>query len=258
MVHARQFLLWPQAGGTFSLFILITVLLSGFGGPLIAQTTDPASKDKPTHLLHRTDCNLTDSTSVNFEICFGEPSPLTGTVYEYEGVYTEQATLTNQFGCDSVVTAEVMVYPEETLLAWAYVPYGYEYNGMILTETTGFTEYDTLENGCVYTIHIMFYVYPSSVEEWEEKLNIQVFPNPARDLFFIAFEAQKQEVLNVEILDILGRKMATLANQQSFSRGQHRLEVNAGAWPPGTYLVRFEGYTVSDEKTQFYKKVVVR
>ena len=75
---------------------------------------------------------------------------------------------------------------------------------------------------------------PTSVPESEEML-VQVYPNPATDLLTIHVgEAMPSKPLNVNVVDVLGRKMFV----GPVSSPEFRLDVSQ--WPSGVYFIQME------------------
>jgi hypothetical protein len=178
-----------------------------------------------------------DTTELVFDLCEDEPSPLTGIIYTVEGEYEETIVLQNQSGCDSVVTALISVHPEEYISAEHFVPYGYVLNGDTLTQSTTTVEYDTTEFGCLLTIGIFWAVGPNAVNDLEKTLNLQVFPNPVSDEVNIHFSLKETDELSIEIFNVLGSRIATLAEQQRTPARDHQLRFKTTDWPPGTIIL---------------------
>lgn len=69
-----------------------------------------------------------------------------------------------------------------------------------------------------------------------------VFPNPVREAATASFALDASEDLRLELLDLQGRRVATLA-EGTFSRGTHRVSFAGAthALPSGTYILRLHG-----------------
>lgn len=66
-----------------------------------------------------------------------------------------------------------------------------------------------------------------------------VFPNPTAGTATVAFELTTPSALRVDVFDVLGRQVATLADGEQ-AAGSVRLGVPSGTLTPGTYLVRVQ------------------
>ncbi len=67
-----------------------------------------------------------------------------------------------------------------------------------------------------------------------------VHPNPAEDQLFIPFYIHSEtEVISADIYDIQGRLIMQLVQNQQFSVGKQRLEIEVGNLPRGVYTLRF-------------------
>ncbi len=62
-------------------------------------------------------------------------------------------------------------------------------------------------------------------------------PHPARSQTALALTLDRAADVRVEVFDVLGRPVARLA-EGPLGAGTHRVAVDAGGWPAGTYLVR--------------------
>ncbi|MEZ4955615.1 MAG: CARDB domain-containing protein [Saprospiraceae bacterium] len=178
-----------------------------------------------------------DTTALTFELCEDEPSPLTGMIYTDEGEYEETIVLQNQDGCDSLISAKIIVHPALYLEAWGILPYGFVQCGVYLTQDTCFICYDTTEFGCPSIVNFCAMVTPSSVSDLEKTLNLQVFPNPVSDEVNIHFSLKETDELSIEVFNVLGSRITTLAEQQRTPAGDHQLRFKTTDWPPGANIL---------------------
>lgn len=68
------------------------------------------------------------------------------------------------------------------------------------------------------------------------RLETRLYPNPARDRFYIDVESRRSGEAQIQIMDILGRSV--LETQLKLDEGPNRLEVAAEQLPPGHYLIQ--------------------
>ncbi len=193
-----------------------------------------------TSLVYEITVLPNDTTQTTIGLCQHEFSPLTGIVYDDAGNFAEQMTLTNQFGCDSLVLAEVVVHPEEFNDAWGWVPYGFTENGVVFTQDTIMYYTDTTEYGCLVHISFSVYVGPNSVDESQASLKLQIHPNPVASELHLQIELASSTVLSIEAIDPMGRKMADIVNVKPFAQGAHRISVATADWPSGVYFLRIQ------------------
>jgi len=78
-------------------------------------------------------------------------------------------------------------------------------------------------------------------------------PNPFNPVTNFEFQITNFEFVSLEIFDVLGRKVAVLANERK-SPGVHRVTWDASGFPSGVYLYRIQAGAFSDVK----KLVLVR
>ena len=64
------------------------------------------------------------------------------------------------------------------------------------------------------------------------------FPNPSAGPTTIPFALAAAGDVSLEVVDMLGRTVITLADRLPYGQGPHRLAVDTGALAPGTYVYR--------------------
>lgn len=72
------------------------------------------------------------------------------------------------------------------------------------------------------------------------------YPNPFNPTTTIRFSLETSSEVTLEVFDVSGRKVATLAERQTFSAGTHNAEFDAGSLSSGLYIYRLrtsEGFT---------------
>jgi hypothetical protein len=83
----------------------------------------------------------------------------------------------------------------------------------------------------------------SNDEEASVPLSItlqQNYPNPFNPSSTIPFHLNEANTISINLYDMLGRKIKTLVNNQSFSQGSHSIIFNAGSLSSGMYIYRLE------------------
>lgn len=73
--------------------------------------------------------------------------------------------------------------------------------------------------------------------EQESVVSIAVSPTPFNPLTVFSFELEEMQPVSLEVYDVAGRRVATLADG-SYSEGMHRVPWNAERHPSGVYLYR--------------------
>jgi len=68
---------------------------------------------------------------------------------------------------------------------------------------------------------------------------IGVYPNPCSNKIKFSFELKKTEKVTINIVNILGQSITTIANQY-YSEGIHCISYDIGDYSPGTYLFVFK------------------
>jgi hypothetical protein len=83
-----------------------------------------------------------------------------------------------------------------------------------------------------------------NVEDQENLLGLETYPNPLRDILHIRFELEKEENVFLGVYSSQGKLLETLV-QHSLTSGPHHLIWNPEDHPAGMYLVRLETTEVS-------------
>lgn len=183
-----------------------------------------------------------DTTSTAIELCEHEASPLTGIIYDDNGVYAEQVVLQNQYGCDSMVMGTVTVHPEEIL--WADngpLTYGMIYHGVVLTQDTQFILFDTTEFGCLLTISENVWVWSSATHNQSEgQIQVSIAPNPFDSQFRLQFYLDNAGIVSATVEDALGKEVAIVTHEKRLTVGYHDWEVPTKEWPSGVYTFRLQ------------------
>ncbi|NIT56770.1 MAG: T9SS type A sorting domain-containing protein, partial [Aliifodinibius sp.] len=68
----------------------------------------------------------------------------------------------------------------------------------------------------------------------------QNYPNPFNPTTTIRFTLPIQNEVTLEVFNILGRKVATLINDESYQAGLHSINWNATDFASGTYIYRLQ------------------
>ncbi len=64
-------------------------------------------------------------------------------------------------------------------------------------------------------------------------------PSPAKNGAVLRFEVPEAVPVTLEMFDVAGRLVRSIANGQRFEPGRYGIAIRKGAFPPGLYLVRF-------------------
>ena len=80
--------------------------------------------------------------------------------------------------------------------------------------------------------------------------NIQIYPNPASDVFFIKFESKYPMSVHVSLMDLLGQVL--IDEDIHFEKGNNKKQINLQGLNNGIYLVKLQ-----KENRQFVTKIVI-
>ena len=77
----------------------------------------------------------------------------------------------------------------------------------------------------------------------------QNFPNPFNPTTQIGFTLPQSQEVSLRVYDMLGREVATLANSEMFSAGQHSVSFDASNLSSGVYMYRLTSQDISITKS---------
>lgn len=86
----------------------------------------------------------------------------------------------------------------------------------------------------------------------EGGLQMEVFPNPAKDQLTITFLAPKSGNFNICLFDTMGKKLKVLSRER-FSSGKHHVQVCLSDFPEGRYLIGLEDSDLNIKYLQLIK-----
>ncbi|MDX1531600.1 MAG: T9SS type A sorting domain-containing protein, partial [Rhodothermales bacterium] len=72
------------------------------------------------------------------------------------------------------------------------------------------------------------------------------YPNPFADAATVALRLRQSERVRIEVLDVLGRRVALLHDGPLAGDTRHAFRFDGGALPAGLYLVRVTGETFGE------------
>jgi hypothetical protein len=96
-------------------------------------------------------------------------------------------------------------------------------------------------------------VFTSIDEAATFALELTAQPNPARGAVRVGFGVAQSADVRVAVYDLLGRTVATLADQ-AFAAGRHHVDLDAGRLAAGLYVVRIQ----TGERTETTRLTIVR
>ncbi len=73
----------------------------------------------------------------------------------------------------------------------------------------------------------------SSVKEIENSIGVVLYPNPTTSLLTISLQQENEKIVDVEILDVLGKEIKTVENNQS-----EQITLNVNDLPSGFYFAK--------------------
>ncbi len=116
------------------------------------------------------------------------------------------------------------VTPDNLLLAIG----GFEFGYMLKTTTDGLLLADEQRNSTTIS-------------------GIRIFPQPIQKQGSLLFSSSKAQQLTIQLVDIFGRLIQTIANA-SFLSGENKIEWDASEIPSGIYFLKIQGKNFSETK----------
>lgn len=78
-----------------------------------------------------------------------------------------------------------------------------------------------------------------ALQPCEASPEIVVYPNPGDGVFWMTFSANEGDVIDVEVLDAMGKVVYTAARQETFAEGVHLVQIDLRDVADGMYFVRY-------------------
>lgn len=87
-------------------------------------------------------------------------------------------------------------------------------------------------------------------EVFSEQLNLQLYPNPSNEFFYLSFELQKPSSTKIDFMDLSGKHLMTITTGNMDS-GEHLVKVEKSV-SAGMYLIK-----ITTDEGAAYKRVVI-
>lgn len=108
---------------------------------------------------------------------------------------------------------------------------------------------DKGEDTYYYALQVLDCNLSNLEEHKEDALNFKLYPNPTKSMFTVSVESNTQEMLNVNIYDVLGKRIQS----RSFSPMDHpEVSFNLDKYTNGIYYVE-----IQSEKNKVIQKIVL-
>lgn len=217
---------------------------------------------------------IQDSALISFIHYWGAPDPIepnpagvvmSGTHYwRFGGILPEHFNASvflpfkgnnaNDFDYDLLNTGDdsllILVWRPDPASPWLEYPY---YKKQTLSGASGIMRVDTLLPGDYAFAMGSLPVATGLAEAGKAGLDMNIFPNPAGDRFFIQASLPSLSTVNIRLFDTMGR----LVKEEKVEAGNTHFthSINTSSLPSGVYWIRLE-----DEKGEYYavKKLFIK
>ncbi|MCX7742929.1 MAG: T9SS type A sorting domain-containing protein [Flavobacteriales bacterium] len=156
----------------------------------------------------------------------------TGQFYYANGQYT--AALTNQNGCDSIITLDLLIQPSITYSQTFNICPGASVTVGNNTYASPGTYYDvfTASNGCDSMVTTTLIWLDCSGISQESSHDIQIFPNPTQDVIYIS----NANNADLQIFNLQGQIIIQYPLNLNNANSYHMVDIKF--LPPGVYILR--------------------
>jgi PKD repeat protein len=114
--------------------------------------------------------------------------------------------------------------------------------------------FNSRDGNNAYIDDIRVFGLPVGIEEqFEARLQLNLFPNPAKSATTLKFNVDQASNTTVYLTDLTGKRIQTIVNDETLSSGQQQFEVNTSAINSGIYLMTIE---INGER--LVKKLIVQ
>ena len=180
---------------------------------------------------------LADTTYLDFEICDGEFVSVAGNNYNTTGTYFD--LLTGIVGCDSLLIIELEVESNSFNSSNMDIVEGDFFDGTQIFNDTSIVQLYEAFNGCDSFQTTNLTVIPNSILNFgTHQVEMNLFPNPASELFNIELISDLNEIVSIEMIDITGKVMKNYNNVSLQNGAKTLIEVPTTDFPSGTYFVK--------------------
>ena len=185
-------------------------------------------------------------------ICYGESITVGGNTYNQTGTYTDLLTSAN--GCDSTITTNLTIISQITtfiaqngndILVNALggnTPYVYEWNTGETTQTitpTADGDYWVIVEDVNACISDTFYYNVDWISTGISEIQLagfSVYPNPSNDVFYIVFNSNTKQDIDLRIHNVLGEVIFS-ESLTDFS-GDYNRTVDMKPYPNAIYILQ--------------------
>jgi len=115
-------------------------------------------------------------------------------------------------------------------------------------------QFNSRDGNNAYIDDIRVYGLPVGIEEQiANRLQLNVFPNPAKDATTLKFNVDQASTATIYLTDLTGKRIKTVANNTTLNSGQQQFDINTSTFSPGIYLMTIE---INGER--LVKKLIVQ
>jgi hypothetical protein len=93
----------------------------------------------------------------------------------------------------------------------------------------------------VFSDDILFTLGGARIEN-SSVANLDVYPNPSRDVFNISFTSQESQTITVKVVDMIGKEIFT--QEMSDFNGSYNQLINLSNEPNGIYLLKINSQVI--------------
>lgn len=180
------------------------------------------------------------------EFCQGDINPLTGLIFPDEGEYLTAYESINQWGCDSINRYQFIVHASVDDSLWLDLPWGSEYENMILTEDTVFVREDTTKLGCPSRQTYVINVLTTGTSSDKDLNQFRIYPNPFSNKLWIQVPSKSGIIPIIYLYDIHGKKIIQNIELKEASENIFYLETKGLS--EGVYILQIK----SEDNVQVY------
>lgn len=177
---------------------------------------------------------------ISDNICQGEKYQLYGFDIDAKdtGVFIYSKLIGVFDGCDSVLQLTLSVLPKTKFSFSIKQPEPYTWNDSVYSKSGTYQQIFTAVNGCDSVV-TLFYTNSTNIEEYNNSVSVNLFPNPVSDLLSIQISGIPFDGINFLLYDMKGKLLetqkakseTTALNMAGLSKGMYYLLVkNNNQW----------------------------
>ena len=167
---------------------------------------------------------------------------------------TASYTLTNSVGCDSILNLNLIINESSSGTDTQFATESYTWiDGETYTESNSTATFTlTNINNCDSIVTLDLTINSSSeINTFNKQYEIQIFPNPSRDIFNLMFTSEQAQTMIVKVVNMIGEEI--FSDELTEFVGKYTKVIDMNTQSKGVYLLK-----ITTSKGGINKKIILQ